>query len=125
MSRAHPAAHCLQVGFYHPANLLSSPAPALIFIPWGLPDAQIISSHRAADEFWVLQLLTPGPSPPCSAPPLSLVPQAAPFKVRGPTYLKDKKKIAAGDSVFTLAAVDLVALPHAVDHIARYLPSIR
>lgn len=45
--------------------------------------------------------------------------------MRGPTYLKDKKKIAAGDSVFTLAAVDLVALPHAVDHIARYLPSIR
>ncbi|KAG1680323.1 hypothetical protein FOA52_015413 [Chlamydomonas sp. UWO 241] len=49
----------------------------------------------------------------------------APFRVRGPTYLKDRKKVPAGLTAFTFGAMDVVTMPHAVTHIARYLPSIR
>ncbi|GFH25685.1 DUF1336 domain-containing protein, partial [Haematococcus lacustris] len=49
----------------------------------------------------------------------------APFVVRGPTYLKDKKKIPAGLTQFVFAAMDLIEVPHVVQHVARFLPSIR
>ncbi|KAG1665198.1 hypothetical protein FOA52_002599 [Chlamydomonas sp. UWO 241] len=51
--------------------------------------------------------------------------KASPFRVRGPTYLKDRKKIPAGLTAFTFGAMDVVTMPHVVNHIARYLPSIR
>ena len=62
-----------------------------------------------------------------SAPPASLtsLPQDCPFVVRGPTYLKDRKKIPAGMAAFTLGAMDMVAIDSPVQHIARFLPSIR
>ncbi|KAG1665609.1 hypothetical protein FOA52_003256 [Chlamydomonas sp. UWO 241] len=47
------------------------------------------------------------------------------FDVRGPTYLKDRRKVGAGLSAFTLASIDFFKVPHKVDHVARYLPSVR
>ncbi|GIM10649.1 hypothetical protein Vretimale_14246 [Volvox reticuliferus] len=62
----------------------------------------------------------------------------APFHVRGPTYLKDKKKILAGAPAFNLGGVELIELPPpgtlvagqpsttgVVPHICRFLPSVR
>ncbi|KAG2483121.1 hypothetical protein HYH03_018011 [Edaphochlamys debaryana] len=53
----------------------------------------------------------------------------APFKIRGPTYLKDRKKIPAGFSRFVLASMDVVKSPmgqtQPTEHVARYLPSVR
>ncbi|GLI71569.1 hypothetical protein VaNZ11_016833 [Volvox africanus] len=62
----------------------------------------------------------------------------APFHVRGPTYLKDKKKILAGAPAFNLGGVELIELPPpgtlvagepsptgVVSHICRFLPSVR
>jgi hypothetical protein len=46
-------------------------------------------------------------------------------QVRGPTYLADRIKAPAGSSAYTLLAVDLVSTPTAVQHLARFLPSIR
>lgn len=46
-------------------------------------------------------------------------------QVRGPTYLADRVKTAAGVSAYTLLAVDLVSTREAVQHIARFLPSVR
>ena len=77
--------------------------------------------------------LLPSPRPlrtalqAASAPPASLPspPQDCPFVVRGPTYLKDRKKIPAGMAAFTLGAMDMVAIDSPVQHIARFLPSIR
>ncbi len=39
--------------------------------------------------------------------------------------MKDRIKIPAGMSAFTLSAFDMVALPYAVEHVARFLPSVR
>lgn len=47
------------------------------------------------------------------------------MQVRGPTYLCDHVKVAAGDAAYTLLAVDLVSTPTAVHHLARFLPSVR
>ena len=58
-------------------------------------------------------------------PPHPLAAQAAPFNVRGANYLKDRIKIPAGLSAFTLSAFDMVSLPYAVEHVGRFLPSIR
>lgn len=51
--------------------------------------------------------------------------QPAPFHVRGPSYLTDKKKMLAGAPEFQLMAVDLVTTPTALTHVARYLKSVR
>ena len=51
--------------------------------------------------------------------------QDCPFVVRGPTYLKDRKKIPAGMAAFTLGSVDMVSVKGPVEHVARFLPSIR
>lgn len=50
-----------------------------------------------------------------------------PYVVRGPTYLKDKKKIPAGLTAFTFGAMDVVNYPKNFDgqHVSRFLPSIR
>ncbi|GAX83935.1 hypothetical protein CEUSTIGMA_g11359.t1 [Chlamydomonas eustigma] len=48
-----------------------------------------------------------------------------PYNIRGPKYLNNRVKIPAGMSAFTLSAFDMVSLPHAVQHVARYLPSVR
>ena len=45
--------------------------------------------------------------------------------MRGANYLKDRVKIPAGLSAFTLSAFDMVSLPYAVEHVGRFLPSIR
>jgi hypothetical protein len=47
------------------------------------------------------------------------------FRVRGPQYLSDRAKIAAGSAAYHLTAVDLVATPTAVPHLAQFLPSVR
>ncbi|KXZ50551.1 hypothetical protein GPECTOR_16g726 [Gonium pectorale] len=51
----------------------------------------------------------------------------APFKIRGPTYLKDRKKIPAGHTRFVLGSMDVIAQPPGpvVEHVARFLPSVR
>jgi len=46
-------------------------------------------------------------------------------QVRGPRYLSDHVKAAAGDCAYSLLAVDLVSTPTAVHHLARFLPSVR
>jgi hypothetical protein len=46
--------------------------------------------------------------------------------LRGANYLRDKKKIPAGEPVFTAGAADLVICPDGPTfHVARFLPSIR
>ena len=45
--------------------------------------------------------------------------------MRGPNYLRDKKKIPASDPLFSLAAVDLVECESGCFHIAQYLPSLK
>ena len=47
------------------------------------------------------------------------------LQVRGPNYLRDKKKIPASDPLFSLAAVDLVECETGCFHIAQYLPSLK
>ncbi|WIA14448.1 hypothetical protein OEZ85_002973 [Tetradesmus obliquus] len=47
------------------------------------------------------------------------------FKVRGPNYLADRGKVPAGQRAYCLLAVDLVTTPTAVQHVARFLPSVR
>jgi hypothetical protein len=41
--------------------------------------------------------------------------------VRGPSYLKDRKKVPAGLCQFTFAAMDVVELPGPVQHVARWV----
>ena len=45
--------------------------------------------------------------------------------MRGPNYLKDKKKIPAGEPIFTLAATDLLQVKKPTPHIAPFLPSLK
>jgi hypothetical protein len=52
-------------------------------------------------------------------------PGAAGFKVRGPAYLADHRKVEAGDTVFALASVDLVEVDAPTFDVSRFLPSIR
>ena len=47
------------------------------------------------------------------------------FKVRGPTYLTDRKKILAAPPMFELVAVDLLELEEPMFHICRHLPSVK
>ncbi|GLI71097.1 hypothetical protein VaNZ11_016166 [Volvox africanus] len=51
----------------------------------------------------------------------------APFKIRGPTYLKDRKKIPAGFSKFILGSMDVIQQPPGTlhEHVARFIPAIR
>ncbi|GLC71676.1 hypothetical protein PLESTF_001148300 [Pleodorina starrii] len=51
----------------------------------------------------------------------------APFKIRGPTYLKDRKKIPAGYTRFVLGSMDVIQQPPGVmhEHVARFIPAIR
>ena len=46
-------------------------------------------------------------------------------QVRGRNYLVDKKKVAASEPMFSLAAVDHVELDAPTFHLARFLPSLR
>jgi len=45
--------------------------------------------------------------------------------VRGPNYLRDKKKIPAAEPVFSLAATELLQVDKPTPHIAQFLPSLR
>jgi hypothetical protein len=56
---------------------------------------------------------------------ISFAVQDCPFSVRGPTYLKDKKKVPAGIAAFTFGALDIFSIPEPIPHIARFLPSVR
>lgn len=47
------------------------------------------------------------------------------LQVRGPNYLRDKKKVPASEPLFSLAAVDLVECETGCFHIAQYLPSLK
>jgi len=47
------------------------------------------------------------------------------FRVRGPGYLRDRVKQPAGNSVFWVASMDMVTHDKPIEHIARFLPSIR
>ena len=46
-------------------------------------------------------------------------------QVRGPNYLRDKKKVPATEPLFSLAAVDLVECETGCFHIAQHLPSLK
>lgn len=51
----------------------------------------------------------------------------APFKLRGPTYLSDGRKVPAGQPLFELLGMEVVDVggPGPCPHISRYLPSVR
>lgn len=49
----------------------------------------------------------------------------SPFNLRGPNYLKDKAKIPGGVGQYTLSSVDLIKVDKPVEHIGRFLPTIR
>ncbi|MEW5313170.1 MAG: hypothetical protein WDW38_004759 [Sanguina aurantia] len=108
-----------------------------------LRQQQAIPEHR---EMSTTQLSAVVPQPLTEADPLALDMDAiqalstlekrfwsdthtpgndAPFKVRGPTYLKDRKKIPAGEPQFILASMDMVELPGPVEHVARFIPAVR
>ncbi|MEW5301210.1 MAG: hypothetical protein WDW36_004084 [Sanguina aurantia] len=108
-----------------------------------LRQQQAIPEHR---EMSTTQLSALAPHTPTEADPLALDMDAiqalstlekrfwsdthtpgndAPFKVRGPTYLKDRKKIPAGEPQFILASMDMVELPGPVEHVARFIPAVR
>ncbi|KAK9906580.1 hypothetical protein WJX75_004515 [Coccomyxa subellipsoidea] len=52
-------------------------------------------------------------------------PGAADFKVRGPNYLQDKKKVLPDAPVCSLVSLNLLSLAEPTFHIARFLPSVR
>ncbi|KAL4450695.1 hypothetical protein ABPG77_001051 [Micractinium sp. CCAP 211/92] len=52
-------------------------------------------------------------------------PGDAGFKLRGATYLADKKKTPAGPPMFELVAVDLLQLEDHMFDVCRHLPSVR
>ncbi|KAL4433733.1 hypothetical protein ABPG75_000174 [Micractinium tetrahymenae] len=52
-------------------------------------------------------------------------PGDAGFKLRGASYLTDKKKSPAGPPMFELVAVDLLQLEDHMFNVCRYLPSVR
>lgn len=54
-----------------------------------------------------------------------MCPGSADFKVRGPSYLKDRKKIPATEPMFELHSVDLVKVKQPTTHIARFLNSVQ
>lgn len=50
----------------------------------------------------------------------------SPFRVRGPTYLRDRVKVPAGNPEFSMCSIDVIALDNGpVEHLARFLPSVR
>lgn len=71
-------------------------------------------------------MFEPTPTPPFRLQPHPLLPlQACPLRVRGKKYLEDRRKIPAGMAAFHFAAIDVITTPHVVEHVARFLPSIR
>jgi len=52
-------------------------------------------------------------------------PGPAAYRVRGPNYLVDKRKIMAGEPMFRLMSVDLLKLDRPTPHISQYLNSIK
>ncbi|DBA69003.1 TPA: hypothetical protein ACH3X2_013170 [Trebouxia sp. C0005] len=52
-------------------------------------------------------------------------PGVANFKVRGPNYLKDSKKIKSAEPYFELLTTELCATEDRVFNVSRFLPSIR
>lgn len=54
-----------------------------------------------------------------------LSPGSSNFKVRGKTYLVDKKKIAAALPMFELVAVDLLEMEEPIYHVCQHLPSVQ
>lgn len=51
-------------------------------------------------------------------------PGAAGFRVRGPKYLTDKKKVEAGPPVFALLATELIRTQRKSFNVGRMLPSV-
>lgn len=47
------------------------------------------------------------------------------FKIRGASYMVDRKKVPAAVPMFELVAVDMVELEEPLSHICRHLPSVR
>lgn len=47
------------------------------------------------------------------------------FKLRGSTYLTDKKKVVGAPPMFELVAVDLLEFEEPMHHVCRYLPSVK
>jgi hypothetical protein len=79
-----------------------------------------VSSEDAAvleEDSWAVPGTCPAEYWSCPGPSL--------FKVRGTTYLTDKKKVDAAPPMFELVAVDLVELEEPVFHIAKFLPSVK
>eukprot|EP00210_Caulerpa_lentillifera_P004654 g4439.t1 len=54
-----------------------------------------------------------------------MCPGSAGYRVRGATYLTDKKKISATEPMFDLHSVDLVKVKQPTPHIARFLNSVQ
>ncbi len=52
-------------------------------------------------------------------------PGAAGFRLRGPKYFTDKKKIDAGPPVFALMATDLIRTQRKSNGVAAVLPSVK
>jgi hypothetical protein len=87
-----------------------------------LPRVAALPRHRASprQRYSPAAPVRPGPRsplaaacpplPPSGSPPTPLA-HPLPAQVRGPTYLKDRKKIPGGTCAFQLGAIELVALP--------------
>ena len=47
------------------------------------------------------------------------------FRVRGKSYLQDRKKIPAGYPIFDLVGLELIKCDKATEHYARFIPWIQ
>ncbi|BDA46094.1 probable translocator protein at N-terminal half [Coccomyxa sp. Obi] len=92
-------------------------------------DAAAATGARASGA---LPAVVEGGSAPTASPVSDSIPTAmfscpgaADFKVRGPNYLQDKKKVLPDAPVCSLVSLNLVSLAEPTFHIARFLPSVR
>lgn len=82
-----------------------------------LPEAEDEGPSLPADQWRYAQGTCPAEYWEC--------PGATGYRVRGPSYLMDRKKVPAAEPVFTLAAVDLLRFKAPRKHVAPLLPSMR
>ncbi len=89
----------------------SAPAPG------GAPAPPPPGAPPAEDESWAVGGTCPRE--------FWLSPGACGFRVRGASYLADRKKVAAHPPMFELVAVDLLELEEHLPAVCRLLPSVR
>ncbi len=119
-----------------PSTTPDQPTPLTAALPH---TASTDSMVDASEALFFTQPLAEGQEPPLSQlqedqwcfaegtcpPQYWECPGSNGYKVRGPGYLVDRKKVLAAEPVFSLVAVDLLRVKSPRKHIAPLLPSMR